>query len=158
VIAEPDLARRFRAQAAVYPALFRRITPLLLMLQGAAASQPDAAAMLAEFDERRLDAAAKSRWKRLPQASWRSVKTSVAMSCGRPWTAPCGIGWWTNAAGRTSDSRPGWPNYGSQDWLRSRPGDARGRLQAQRRGGRRIPAPKRCQRAVCGRAAPMVCR
>jgi hypothetical protein len=28
------------------------------MLQGAAASQPDAAAMLAEFDERRLDAAA----------------------------------------------------------------------------------------------------
>src|SRR5215217_1795352 len=52
VIAEPDLAQRFRAQAAVYPAVFRRITPLLLM-------QPDAAAMLAEFDERRLDAAAK---------------------------------------------------------------------------------------------------
>jgi AcrR family transcriptional regulator len=59
VIAEPDLALRFKAQAAVYPAVFRRITPLLLMLQGAAASQPDAAAMLAEFDERRLDAAAK---------------------------------------------------------------------------------------------------
>ena len=59
VIAEPDLARRFRAQAAVYPAVFRRITPLLLMLQGAAANQPDAAAMLAEFDKRRLDAAAK---------------------------------------------------------------------------------------------------
>jgi AcrR family transcriptional regulator len=59
VIAEPDLTRRFRAQAAVYPAVFRRITPLLLMLQGAAANQPDAAAMLAEFDERRLDAATK---------------------------------------------------------------------------------------------------
>jgi hypothetical protein len=29
------------------------------MLQGAAANQPDAAAMLAEFDERRLDAATK---------------------------------------------------------------------------------------------------
>ena len=49
VIADPDLTRRFRAQAAVYPAVFRRITPLLLMLQGAAANQPDAAAMLAEF-------------------------------------------------------------------------------------------------------------
>jgi AcrR family transcriptional regulator len=59
VIAEPDLTRRFRAQAAVYPAVFKRITRLLLMLQGAAANQPDAAAMLAEFDERRLDAATK---------------------------------------------------------------------------------------------------
>ncbi len=78
VIAEPDLALRFKAQAAVYPAVFRRITPLLLMLQGAAASQPDAAAMLAEFDERRLDAAAKYRARRLPRASWQSVKTSAA--------------------------------------------------------------------------------
>jgi AcrR family transcriptional regulator len=59
VIAEPDLAKRFRAQAVVLTAVFRRITPLLLMLQGAVASQPAAAAMLAEFDERRLDAAAK---------------------------------------------------------------------------------------------------
>ena len=40
--------------------MFRRITPLLLlMLQGAVTSQPAAAAMVAEFDERRLDAAAK---------------------------------------------------------------------------------------------------
>jgi AcrR family transcriptional regulator len=59
VIAEPDLARRFNAQAVVLTAVFRRITPLLLMLQGAVASQPAAAAMLAEFDERRLDAAGK---------------------------------------------------------------------------------------------------
>ncbi len=59
VIAEPDLARRFEAQAVILTAVFRRITPLLLMLQGAVASQPAAAAMLAEFDERRLDAAAK---------------------------------------------------------------------------------------------------
>ena len=59
VIAEPDLARRFEAQAVVLTTVFRRITPLLLMLQGAATSQPAAAAMLAEFDERRLDAAAK---------------------------------------------------------------------------------------------------
>ena len=59
VIAEPDLARRFNAQAVVLTAVFGRITPLLLMLQGAVASQPAAAAMLAEFDERRLDAAGK---------------------------------------------------------------------------------------------------
>jgi len=37
--------------------VFRRITPLLRSLQGAATSEPAAAAMLAEFDERRLDAA-----------------------------------------------------------------------------------------------------
>jgi AcrR family transcriptional regulator len=59
VIAEPDLARRFEAQADVLTAVFRRITPLLLMLQGAVASQPDAAAMLAEFDQMRLDRAGK---------------------------------------------------------------------------------------------------
>jgi AcrR family transcriptional regulator len=59
VIAEPDLSRRFKAQAVVLTAVFRRITPLLLMLQGAVASQPAAAAMLAEFGERRLDAAGK---------------------------------------------------------------------------------------------------
>jgi hypothetical protein len=59
VIAEPDLARRFKAQAVVLAAVFRRITPLLLMLQGAVASQPAASAMLAEFGERRLDAAEK---------------------------------------------------------------------------------------------------
>jgi len=59
VIAEPNLARRFEAQAVVLTTVFRRITPLLIMLQGAVASQPAAAAMLAEFDELRLDAAAK---------------------------------------------------------------------------------------------------
>ena len=37
-------------------ALFRRITPLLMALQGAAATEPAAAAMLAEWNERRLDA------------------------------------------------------------------------------------------------------
>lgn len=57
VLAEPDLATRLRAQAVVYLPVFRRITPLLRALQGAATSEPEAAAMLAEFDERRLDAA-----------------------------------------------------------------------------------------------------
>ena len=57
VLAEPDLATRLRAHAVVMLAVFRRITPLLRALQGAATSEPEAAAMLAEFDERRLDAA-----------------------------------------------------------------------------------------------------
>jgi AcrR family transcriptional regulator len=57
VLAEPDLATRLRTQAVVFLPVFRRITPLLRALQGAATSEPEAAAMLAEFDERRLDAA-----------------------------------------------------------------------------------------------------
>jgi AcrR family transcriptional regulator len=57
VLAEPDLATRFREHAVVMTAVFRRITLLFRALQGAATSEPAAAAMLAEFDERRLDAA-----------------------------------------------------------------------------------------------------
>ena len=52
VLAEPDLATRFGRHAVVVTAVFRRITPLLAALQGAAASEPAAAAMLAEWDER----------------------------------------------------------------------------------------------------------
>jgi AcrR family transcriptional regulator len=58
VLAEPDLATRFGRHAVVVTALCRRITPLLTALQGAAASEPAATAMLAEWDERRLDACA----------------------------------------------------------------------------------------------------
>ena len=57
VLAEPDLATRLRAHADVLTPVFRRITPLFRALQGAATSEPAAAALLAEFDERRLDAA-----------------------------------------------------------------------------------------------------
>jgi AcrR family transcriptional regulator len=57
VLAEPDLATRFQAHAGALIPVFRRITPLLRAMQGAATSEPAAAAMLAEFDERRLDAA-----------------------------------------------------------------------------------------------------
>jgi AcrR family transcriptional regulator len=56
VLAEPDLATRFGQHAVAVTAVFRRIGPLLAALQGAAASEPAAAAMLAEWDERRLDA------------------------------------------------------------------------------------------------------
>lgn len=57
VLAEPDLATRLRAHAVVMIPVLRRITPLFRALQGAATSEPAAAAMLAEFDEQRLDAA-----------------------------------------------------------------------------------------------------
>ena len=57
VLAEPDLAKRLRAHAVVMTTVFRRITPLFQALQGAASSEPAAAAILAEFDARRLDAA-----------------------------------------------------------------------------------------------------
>lgn len=57
VLAEPDLATRLRAHAAVMTPVFRRATPLLLALRGAAGSEPAAAAMLAEYDAQRLDAA-----------------------------------------------------------------------------------------------------
>ena len=57
VLAEPDLATRLRAHAIAITPLFRRITPLLRALQGAATSEPAAASMLAEFDEKRFDAA-----------------------------------------------------------------------------------------------------
>ena len=58
ILAEPDVTTRFDQHAAVVTAVFRRITPLLAALQGAAASEPAAAAMLAEWDEGRLDACA----------------------------------------------------------------------------------------------------
>ncbi len=54
LLAEPDLATRFDQHAVFVTALFRRIAPLLSALQGAA-SEPAAVAMLAEWDERRLD-------------------------------------------------------------------------------------------------------
>jgi AcrR family transcriptional regulator len=57
LLAEPDLAARLRAHAVMITPVLRRVAPLLTALRGAAASEPEAAAMLAEADERRLDAA-----------------------------------------------------------------------------------------------------
>jgi AcrR family transcriptional regulator len=56
VLAEPDLPARLWRQAGVFTAVFRRIVPLVVALQGAATSEPAAAAMLAVWDEQRLDA------------------------------------------------------------------------------------------------------
>jgi len=57
ILAEPDLRARIRRHAALVTATHRRIGPLLQALQGAAASEPGAADMIAEFAERRLDVA-----------------------------------------------------------------------------------------------------
>jgi AcrR family transcriptional regulator len=57
ILAEPDLSNRIRRHAVFVTASNRRIFPLLGALTGAAASEPDAAAMLAEWDDRRLDVA-----------------------------------------------------------------------------------------------------
>jgi len=54
LLAEPDLARRLAAQAALFTATARRIVPLILAIQGAAASEPAAADMLAEIGRQRL--------------------------------------------------------------------------------------------------------
>ena len=59
ILDEPDLATRVRRHAAFITATNRRIGPLTTALEGAAASEPAAAEMLAEFSARRLGAAAK---------------------------------------------------------------------------------------------------
>ena len=51
---EPDLAKRLRMHARLSTQTARRMTPFLLALQGAAASEPAAADMLAEIGRQRL--------------------------------------------------------------------------------------------------------
>ena len=59
VLAEPDLPTRFAKHAALITRVFRRFGPLLTALQGAAATEPAAAVMLAEWNEGRFDACTK---------------------------------------------------------------------------------------------------
>jgi AcrR family transcriptional regulator len=59
ILAIPDLGERIDAHAAFVTANNRRAAALLRAMQGAAASEPGAAAMLAEWDERRLAVATK---------------------------------------------------------------------------------------------------
>ncbi len=56
MLAEPDLVRRLRRHAVVVTPVFRRFVPLHRALEAAAASEPSAADMVAEFDAGRLDA------------------------------------------------------------------------------------------------------
>jgi AcrR family transcriptional regulator len=59
ILEERDLATRLRRHAAFVTALNRRMGPLSAALEGAAASEPAAAEMLAEYGTRRLGATAK---------------------------------------------------------------------------------------------------
>jgi len=56
VLAEQDLAARFRLHARTMAPVMRRFTPLLRALEAAAAHEPAAADMVSEFDDMRLDA------------------------------------------------------------------------------------------------------
>jgi hypothetical protein len=86
------------------------------MLQGAVASQPAAAAMLAEFDERRLDAAAKYAHAAVATGQLAVSEDECRDMLWATLDGACGTGWWPNAAGRTSVSRPGSASYGSPHW------------------------------------------
>lgn len=55
MMAEPDLSERLRMQARFYARTARRISRLVLAVQGAAASEPAAADMLAEMGRQRLE-------------------------------------------------------------------------------------------------------
>jgi AcrR family transcriptional regulator len=59
ILDEPDLAIRVRRHAAFVTTTNRRMGPLTAALEGAAASEPAAAEMLAEFSARRLDVTTK---------------------------------------------------------------------------------------------------
>jgi AcrR family transcriptional regulator len=59
ILAEPDLPTRIRKHAAFVTASNRRMAPLYLALQGAAATEQAAADMLDEYRGRRLDVATK---------------------------------------------------------------------------------------------------
>jgi len=57
ILAEPDLATRIRRHAVLVTATNRRMSLLVDMITGAAATEPAAAAMLAEWADRRIDVA-----------------------------------------------------------------------------------------------------
>lgn len=59
ILAEPDLATRIRRHALLVTSTNRRMSLLVDMLTGAAATEPAAAAMLAEWADRRIDVATK---------------------------------------------------------------------------------------------------
>lgn len=78
ILAEPDLRERIREYANFVTANNRRIGPLLDALTGAASSEPAAAAMLAEWADRRLGVAAK-----FAQAAGRTNQLAIPVAACR---------------------------------------------------------------------------
>lgn len=108
VLAEPDLAARFRRFATVNTAVMRRTARLLLAVQGAAGSDRAAAALLGEIDRARLEsmgvharAAAATGQLAVPEDECRDVL--LATTDGSLW--------------RTLVERRGWTDERYAAWL-----------------------------------------
>ena len=94
VLAEPDLVTRLARFADVNTAIMRRTAPLLRALRGAAASEPAAAALVAEADGARLEAmgvhAAARRRHRAARGLRGGVPRRAVVHDGRDALAPPG--------------------------------------------------------------------
>ena len=133
VLAEPDLVTRLTRFAEVNTAIMRRTAPLLRALRGAAASEPAAAALVAEADAARLEAMESMRPPPAPGGSL-SPRRSAATCCGPRRTARCGTAWSSSAGGPTTDTPPGLVGCGWQCWSRT----TRGRSRVRDRAGHTV--------------------
>jgi AcrR family transcriptional regulator len=106
--AEPDLARRFAMQAALFTQTARRIVPFLLAMQGAAATEPAAAEMLAEMGRQRLEGL--SVMAREAAATGQLAVTETECR-DIIWATTDGVLW-----NRLVNER-GWSDQRFQDWL-----------------------------------------
>jgi AcrR family transcriptional regulator len=128
--AEPDLATRLRMQAPFSTATARRMAPFARALQGAAASEPAAAAMLAEMDRQRLEGLSHMARE---SAATGQLKVSEQECHDVMWTTTDGTLWYRLVVER------GWTDERFAEWLgemwvaalvapkrRPRPGGGRG--------------------------------
>lgn len=108
ILTEPDLSARIRLHAAFVTASNRRIAPLLDALIGAAESETDAVAMLAEWADRRLDVA--TRYARAAAATGQLGVTEE--ECRDVLFATMDGTLWTRLVGQR-----GWSDDRFSDWL-----------------------------------------
>lgn len=108
ILAEPDLSARIRRHAAFVTASNRRMAPLVDALVGAAASEPDAVAMVAEWADRRLDVA--TRYAHAAAATGQLGVTEE--ECADVLFATMDGTLWTQLVGQR-----GWSDERFSDWL-----------------------------------------
>jgi AcrR family transcriptional regulator len=106
--AEPDLARRFAMQAALFTQTARRIVPFLLAMQGAAATEPAAAEMLAEMGRQRLEGLSVMAKE---AAATGQLAVTEAQCRDVVWASTDGVLWQRLVIER------GWSDEQFQDWL-----------------------------------------
>jgi hypothetical protein len=106
--AEPDLAARLRGHAVVSTALARRITPFVLAVRAAAASEPAAADLVAEMDRQRYEGLGA-----MARAAARSGQLGVAAQAAHDviWATTDGSLWHRLVVGR------GWTDERYASWL-----------------------------------------